>query len=95
MMAKPRRTRSATEPTSGSKSPGFLDYARTLGYLGPLQFIEDLKGRRTAVVVSTAAFERLLEDHWAMSSALSVKDEDLVDWEEAKAELQRDGILPS
>jgi hypothetical protein len=35
-----------------------------------------------------------MRDYRALAAALKAKDEDMVDWEDALAELRADGILP-
>jgi hypothetical protein len=90
-------TRRIPEPSNKRSGPreeaeGAIQYAKKLAYLRGLKFLEDGSGKRIGVLLTLEAFRRLMLDHWAMSSALTVKDSDLVDWDEAIAEMREDGI---
>jgi hypothetical protein len=51
-------------------------------------------GECELVVLNIDSFKRLMRDYWAISTAFKAKDEELIPWEEALAELRADGIIP-
>jgi hypothetical protein len=58
-----------------------------------LQYLTDEAGKKTAVVLSIADYEKLLEDLDDLSAIAERRDEPAVPHDQFKAELKRDGIL--
>jgi hypothetical protein len=58
------------------------------------RFIVDENGRRTAVVLSLADYERLLEDLHDLRVVAERQGEPTLSLEEVKQNLRRDGLLP-
>jgi len=58
-----------------------------------LQYLTDEAGKKTAVVLPIADYEKLLEDLDDLSVVAERRDERTIPHNEFKAELKRDGIL--
>jgi hypothetical protein len=58
------------------------------------QFVVDTKGKMKAVVLPIDEYERLLEDLHDLAIIAQRRDEPTVPWEEVKAQLKKDGLLP-
>ena len=58
-----------------------------------VQYLTDENGDRTAVVLSIADYEKLLEDLDDLAAIAERRDEPTVPHDEFVAELKRDGIL--
>jgi hypothetical protein len=58
-----------------------------------LQYLTDERGERTAVVLSIAEYERLLEDLDDLATVAERREEPSVPHEVFVAELKRDGTL--
>jgi hypothetical protein len=85
-----RKERADSEVTADA-----LEYAKRFPYLGDMRFVADASGKRVAVLISGEGFSRLMRDYWAIASAWNAKDDEFIDWEEAKEELRADGRLPA
>jgi PHD/YefM family antitoxin component YafN of YafNO toxin-antitoxin module len=59
------------------------------------KFIVDGKGRKKAVVISFAAYEKLMEDFADLAAAAERREEQTVSHEQLLKDLQDDGILPA
>ena len=59
----------------------------------PVQFITDDQGERTAVVLTTSDYEKLLEDLEDLAVVAERRDEPTIPHEQFVAELKRDGLL--
>ncbi len=58
-----------------------------------VQFVTDANGERTAVILPLDEYEELLEDLHVTRVADETKDEEVIPWEEVKAELISEGKL--
>jgi len=58
-----------------------------------LQYLTDEAGKKTAVVLPIADYEKLLEDLDDLSVIAERRDEPTIPHNKFKAELKRDGIL--
>jgi hypothetical protein len=58
-----------------------------------VQYVTDEHGERTAVVLSIAAYEKLLEDLADLAVVAERREEPIIPHEQFLAELKRDGIL--
>ena len=56
-------------------------------------YVVDRKGRRTAVIIDVAEYERLMEDMADLAAIASRKNEKSVSWEQVKKRLKRDGFI--
>ena len=59
----------------------------------PLQYLTDEHGDRTAVVLSLADYEKLIEDLDDLAVVAERRDEPVISHEEFVADLKRDGTL--
>ena len=59
------------------------------------QYLSDASGRRTAVLLPIADYERLLEDLQDLAAIAERREEPTVSHEDLIAELKRDGLLPA
>ncbi len=55
------------------------------------QFVEDAKGKKTAVILSVERYEQLMEDLHDLAIVAERRNEKLVTLEEMKRRLKRDG----
>ena len=58
------------------------------------RYIVDEEGKKRAVVLSIAEYERLIEDIHDLSVLAERRDEPTVSWDEVKRRLKADGLLP-
>jgi hypothetical protein len=58
-----------------------------------LQYLTDEAGKKTAVVLAIADYEKLLEDLDDLAAIAERREEPTILHEQFKAELKRDGIL--
>ena len=58
-----------------------------------VQYVTDANGERTAVILPLDEYEDLLEDLHVTRVAEETKDDDLIPWDEVKAELVSEGKL--
>lgn len=58
-----------------------------------VQYVTDANGERTAVILPLDEYEDLLEDLHVTRLAEETKDDDLIPWDEVKAELVSEGKL--
>ena len=58
-----------------------------------VQFITDVNGERTAIVLPLDEYGELLEDLHVIRAADEAKDEPRIPWDEVKAELVSEGKL--
>jgi hypothetical protein len=86
-------TKRGKDYTADSPDP-VLNYAANFPYLADIELVTDTLGKPKAVLLPLDSFGQLMRDYWALAAALKAKDEDMVDWEDALAELRADGILP-
>jgi PHD/YefM family antitoxin component YafN of YafNO toxin-antitoxin module len=56
------------------------------------QFVVDAKGRRTAVILSVARYEQLLEDLHDLAVVAERRDEELVSLDEMRGWLEREPV---
>lgn len=59
-----------------------------------IQYLTDAAGNKTAVVLSLADYEALMEDLHDLAVLAERKDEPTVPFDEVLAGLKRDGLLP-
>jgi hypothetical protein len=59
----------------------------------PVQYLTDGNGDRTAVVMSIADYEKLIEDLDDLAVTAERRDEPVIRHDEFVADLQRDGLL--
>ena len=60
-----------------------------------LQYITNGKGKKTAVVVPLADYEKLMEDLDDLAAIADRREEPTISHGKFKAELKRDGLLPN
>lgn len=60
-----------------------------------VQYLTNEAGEKTAVVLSLADYEKLLEDLDDLSAIAARRDEPTIPHDKFKEELKRDGILPN
>ncbi len=60
-----------------------------------VQYLTDEAGKKTAVVLPLAEYEKLMEDLDDLAIIADRRDEPTIPHEQFKKELKRDGILPS
>jgi hypothetical protein len=60
-----------------------------------VQYLTDEEGKKTAVVLPLADYEKLMEDLDDLAVIADRRDEPTIPHEQFKKELKRDGILPS
>lgn len=58
-----------------------------------VQYVTDVNGERTAVILPLEEYEELLEDLHVSRIAEETKDEPLTPWKDVKAELISEGKL--
>lgn len=58
-----------------------------------VQFVTDVEGQKTAVIVPIDEYEELLEDLHLGRVARESKDEERIAWEQVKEELRAEGKL--
>jgi hypothetical protein len=58
-----------------------------------VQYITDVNGERTAVILPLEEYEELLEDLHVTRVAEETKDDERIPWKEVKAELISEGKL--
>ena len=58
-----------------------------------VQYVTDVNGERTAVILPLDEYEELLEDLHVTRVAEETKEDALIPWEEVKAELVSEGKL--
>jgi PHD/YefM family antitoxin component YafN of YafNO toxin-antitoxin module len=59
------------------------------------QYLSDVDGRRTAVLLPIEDYERLMEDLEDLAAIAERREEPTVRHEDLIEELKRDGLLPS
>jgi hypothetical protein len=57
------------------------------------QYVTNQAGEKTAVLLSIAAFEEILEDLQDLAVAAERRDEETISHDQLKAELKNDGLL--
>jgi hypothetical protein len=58
-----------------------------------VQYITDVNGERTAVILPLSEYQELLEDMHVIRVAEETRDEPRIPWEQVKAELVSEGKL--
>lgn len=59
------------------------------------RYVRDKRGRKTAIVLSIREYRELIEDLHDLAIIAERRDEPLIPWEEVKAGLKADGLLPN
>lgn len=57
------------------------------------QFITNANGDKTAVILSMADYQELMEDLEDLAAIAETREEEAVPWEQVKKELAADGLL--
>ena len=57
------------------------------------QFITNANGDKTAVILSLADYQEIMEDLEDLTAIAELRDEETIQWEQVKKELSDNGLL--
>ncbi len=61
--------------------------------MNPPQFITNANGDKTAVILSMADYQELMEDLEDLAAIAETREEETIPWEQVKKDLAADGLL--